>query len=134
LHVLFILEGQSRNLGNINDYVRAVEQALAQVPAGRRRELLAAMSERVQARRVQLREATYGEHALYERNDLLELFNGEVEEPGAVMVLPDPVALPASRRIGALAWLILLTVAVVLMCASATVTFAAFALQAALHK
>jgi hypothetical protein len=132
----------------INAYLRAVEKALAEVPPGRRRELLANLSERVEARRSALR-------AQAEMNDLLELFDeSEVEleldmsprprdttHPDGAEHAAAPIALteeddpptPPARRIGALAWVLVVAASMLVMCVAAALTFVFLLVRANLH-
>jgi hypothetical protein len=136
----------------INDYLRAVEKALAETPPSRRRELLASLSERVEARRVALR-------ATAEREDLLDLFDedgfdDEVDgdHPPPALEVPverdtartdadhaavEPNAFgerPAGRRVGALAWVLVVAAAMLVMCVAAALTFIFFAVRTGLHQ
>jgi len=124
------------------------------VPPGRRRELLANLSERVAARRSELRaqseahfrRRTSAHDARYESGDLFELFGDDDFGPRqrdtthpdgaehAVAALPleeddDPVPAPA-RRIGALAWVLVVAASMLVMCVAAALTFVFFLVRA----
>jgi hypothetical protein len=130
----------------INAYLRAVEKALAEVPPGRRRELLANLSERVEARRSELR-------AEEEMSHLIELFEEhEIEldvrpryrdttHPDGAEHAASPIALveeddpptPPARRIGALAWVLVVAASMLVMCVAAALTFVFLLVRANLH-
>jgi hypothetical protein len=114
------------------------------VPAGRRRELLANLSERVEARRNELRREAEparrnGLRDGADLSDLLELFGDEdqrngpherdtshpdgAEHAAAPPVLQDEPPPPPARRIGALAWVLVVAAAMLVMCVAAALTF-----------
>jgi hypothetical protein len=143
----------------INDYVRAVEKALAETPPSRRRELLANLSERVQARRAALRAGADDE-------DLLSLFDedgdrhaareearvsepddevdGDHVDPSEAPVSPAREELMlrpsleeekgTTRRVGALAWVLVAAAAMVVMCVAAALTFIFFVVRASIES
>ena len=75
----------------VNDYLRAVEQALAGVPANRRAELLADLSEHISAKRAEL---APGEESEVEVRSILELL-GDPEEVAAEARYDAPPMFPA---------------------------------------
>jgi hypothetical protein len=77
--------------GLVNDYLRAVEEALAGVPANRRAELLADLSEHIAARRAELSPEQETE---VEVRSILELLGDPEELAAEVMLDADPVAPP----------------------------------------
>jgi len=118
------------------------------VPPGRRRELLANLSERVEARRSELR-------AQEEMSHLIELFEeheieldldvrphyrdtthpGGAEHAAAPIVLAeeDDPPTPPARRIGALAWVLVVAASMLVMCVAAALTFVFLLVRANLH-
>ena len=129
------------------------------MPPGRRRELLANLSERVAARRSELRaqseahfrRRTGARDARYESGDLFELFGDDAADfssrqrdtthpdgaEHAVAPLPldeedDPAPAPA-RRIGALAWVLVVAASMLVMCVAAALTFVFFLVRANLQ-
>jgi hypothetical protein len=107
--------------------LRAVEEALADLPASRRAELLSDLSERIAARKSELNPE--GELA-----DLMELLDDNVvvpeeEEPPA----PEPVEVTPGRRAGAVAWVLIVAAAMLVMCVAAVLTFGFLVVGASLR-
>jgi len=100
----------------VNDYLRAVEQALAGVPASRRDELLADLSQHIAAKRAEL---TPEQDTEVEVRSILELM-GDPEEVAAEARLDaesaPPIVIQPGRKLGALIWVALTIGAVVTMC------------------
>ncbi|MEV6928752.1 hypothetical protein AB0M46_30265 [Dactylosporangium sp. NPDC051485] len=103
----------------VNDYLHAVEQALAGVPANRRAELLADLSEHIAAKRAELSPEQETE---VEVRSILELL-GDPEEVAAEAMLdndrlppPAPVVIQPKKRSAALIWVAVTIVAVAMMC------------------
>ena len=100
----------------VNDYLRAVEQALAGVPAGRRDELLADLSQHIAAKRAELQPEQETE---VEVRSIIELL-GDPEEVAAEARLDaepaPPVVIQPGRKLGALIWVALTIGAVATMC------------------
>jgi hypothetical protein len=122
----------------INAYLRAVEKALAEVPPGRRRELLANLSERVEARRSELRAQAemshlielFEEHEIDLELDLRPRYRDTTHPDGAehaaapiVLAEEDDPPTPPARRIGALAWVLVVAASMLVMCVAAALTF-----------
>ncbi|GAA2329369.1 DUF1700 domain-containing protein [Dactylosporangium salmoneum] len=106
----------------VNDYLRAVEQALAGVPANRRAELLADLSEHIAAKRAEL---SPEEETEVEVRSILELL-GDPEEVAAEAMLdndpsPPPVVIQPKKRSAALIWVAVTIAAVAMMCVVAGV-------------
>ncbi|MER7006913.1 hypothetical protein ABT297_28285 [Dactylosporangium sp. NPDC000555] len=104
----------------VNDYLRAVEQALAGVPANRRAELLADLSEHIAAKRAEL---SPDQETEVEVRSILELL-GDPEEVAAEAMVDAEPPLPASppiliepkKRSAALIWVAVTIAAVATMC------------------
>ncbi|MFG2043401.1 HAAS signaling domain-containing protein [Dactylosporangium sp. NPDC048998] len=100
----------------VNDYLRAVEQALAGVPANRRAELLADLSEHIAAKRAELSPDRETE---VEVRSILELL-GDPEEVAAEALVdaesPPPILIQPKKRSTALIWVALTIAAVATMC------------------
>ncbi|GGM88728.1 hypothetical protein ACFFX1_13475 [Dactylosporangium sucinum] len=100
----------------VNDYLRAVEQALAGVPAGRRDELLADLSQHIAAKRAELSPETE-----VEVRSILELL-GDPSDVAAEAMLdndqppPPPIQIQPGKKLGALAWVLLTVAAVATLC------------------
>ncbi len=124
------------------------------MPPGRRRELLANLSERVEARRSELRAREEMSHLLelFEEHDIeldLELdldvdarphVRDSTHPDGAEhAAAPIPLAeeddppAPPARRIGALAWVLVVAAAMLVMCVAAALTFVFLLVRANLH-
>jgi uncharacterized membrane protein len=104
----------------VNDYLRAVEQALAGVPANRRAELLADLSEHIAARRAEL---APGQETEVEVRSILELL-GDPQDVAAevrsdqdlpVEVAP-PILIEPKKRSAAVIWVALTIAAVATLC------------------
>ncbi|MGI5245997.1 HAAS signaling domain-containing protein [Dactylosporangium sp. CA-139066] len=104
----------------VNDYLRAVEQALAGVPANRRAELLADLSEHIAAKRAEL---SPDQETEVEVRSILELL-GDPEELAAefhATTAPDapadpPILIEPKKRSAAVLWVGLTIAAVATMC------------------
>ena len=103
----------------VNDYLRAVEQALADVPAHRRDELLADLSEHVAAKRAELEPGTETE---VEVRTILELL-GTPDELAAEARVEDPPAAPVliepKKKSAAVIWVLITIAAFATMCVAA---------------
>ncbi|MET7394583.1 hypothetical protein ABZS66_13935 [Dactylosporangium sp. NPDC005572] len=104
----------------VNDYLRAVEQASAGIPASRREELLADLSQHIAAKRAELSPETE-----VEVRSILELL-GDPSDVAAEAMLDNDPALPAppiqiqpGKKLGALAWVLLTVAAVSTLCVAA---------------
>ncbi|WP_238008327.1 DUF1700 domain-containing protein [Dactylosporangium sp. AC04546] len=101
----------------VNDYLRAVEQALSGVPAGRREELLADLSQHIAAKRAELSPETE-----VEVRSILELLGDPSDVAAEAMLDNDPLPPPApiqiqpGKKLGALAWVLLTVAAVSTLC------------------
>jgi len=100
----------------VNDYLHAVEQALAGVPASRRDELLADLSQHIAAKRAELGPEQETE---VEVRSILELL-GDPEELADEARLDagsaPPIVIQPGRKLGALIWVALTIGAVATMC------------------
>jgi hypothetical protein len=110
--------------------LRAVEEALAELPASHRAELLSELSERVAARKAELNPE--GELA-----EILDLLADNDQVPASAPPPPseeeEPVEIAPGRRAGAIAWVLIVAAAMLVMCLAAVVTFGFFMLRASLH-
>ncbi|WP_426508613.1 HAAS signaling domain-containing protein [Dactylosporangium sp. McL0621] len=110
----------------VNDYLHAVEQALAGVPANRRAELLADLSEHISAKRAEI---APGEETEVEVRSILELL-GDPDEVAAEARLDDPHSAPIliepKKKSAALIWVIITIAAVASLCVVVGVLGAAF--------
>ncbi|WP_432981723.1 HAAS signaling domain-containing protein [Dactylosporangium sp. CA-233914] len=106
----------------VNDYLRAVEQALAGVPAHRRAELLADLSEQLAAKRAEL---APGKETEIEVRSILELLGDPEEvaaealydaEPTAAPAPAPPIVIEPKKRSAALIWVLVTIGAVATMC------------------
>ncbi|MEU7868175.1 hypothetical protein [Dactylosporangium sp. NPDC049140] len=101
----------------VNDYLRAVEQALAGVPANRRAELLADLSEHISAKRAEI---APGEETEVEVRSILELL-GDPDEVAAEARLDEdphsaPILIEPKKKSAALIWVIITIAAVASLC------------------
>jgi uncharacterized membrane protein len=102
----------------VNDYLRAVEQALAGVPANRRAELLADLSEHIAAKRAEL---SPDQETEVEVRSILELL-GDPEELAAEAradadaAPPPPILIEPKKRSAAMLWVGLTIAAVTTLC------------------
>jgi uncharacterized membrane protein len=110
----------------VNDYLRAVEQALDGVPAGRRDALLADLSDHIAAKLADARRAEQGPATrapesevrsvldlLGDPNDLAaELEAAELADAGPVA----PIEINPGRKVGALIWVLITIATVSLLC------------------
>ncbi|MET7419163.1 hypothetical protein [Dactylosporangium sp. NPDC005555] len=113
----------------VNDYLRAVEQALHGVPAGRRDELLSDLSDHIAAKLAETRQAEPGDQnhapgAGTEVHSVLDLLgdpdelaaelaggaSGEDPEPAA------PIEINPGRKLGAILWVLITVAMVSLLC------------------
>jgi uncharacterized membrane protein len=104
----------------VNDYLRAVEQALAGVPANRRAELLADLSEHISAKRAELGP----EETEVEVRSILELL-GDPDEVAADAAATDaadaaydakPMVIEPKRKSAAVIWVLITIAAVASLC------------------
>jgi uncharacterized membrane protein len=102
--------------GLVNDYLRAVEQALAGVPASRRDELLSDLSQHIAAKRAEL---APDQETEVEVRSILELL-GDPEDVAAEAMIdtePEPpIVIQPGKRLGAVAWVAITIAAVSTMC------------------
>jgi len=132
--------------------LRAVEEALADLPASRRAELLSELSERIAVRKAELNPE--GELAeileLLDDNDLMPAPPAP-DDPTPGPASPsasasasafasasasddeDPIDIAPGRRVGAIAWVLIVAAAMLVMCLAAVLTFAFFMVRASLH-
>jgi len=99
----------------VNDYLRAVEQALAGVPASRRDELLSDLSQHIAAKRAEL---TPDQETEVEVRSILELL-GDPEDVAEAMIDADPeppIVIQPGKRLGAVVWVAITIAAVSTLC------------------
>ncbi|GAA4259566.1 HAAS signaling domain-containing protein [Dactylosporangium darangshiense] len=108
----------------VSDYLRAVEQAMAGVPANRRAELLADLSEHIAAKRAELSPDRETE---VEVRSILELL-GDPEDLAAEARLdaaadaadagppPAPILIEPKKRSAAVLWVVITMAAVATLC------------------
>jgi uncharacterized membrane protein len=120
--------------GLVNDYLRAVEQALDGVPAGRRDQVLADLSDHIAAKLAETRAeagqtadgAQAGAPGAAEVRSVLDLL-GEPEELAAELEAAErsaaetagsaaPIEINPGRRVGALIWVLATIAMVSLLC------------------
>ncbi len=101
--------------------MRAVEKALADLPESRRAELLSDLSVRIAARKAELNPD--GDLA-----EILDLLDDNQVVPESE---PDPIEITPGRRLGAVAWVLIVAAAMLVMCLAAVLTFGFFMLRAA---
>ncbi|MEV8510764.1 hypothetical protein [Dactylosporangium sp. NPDC051484] len=118
--------------GLVNDYLRAVEQALAGVPANRRGELLADLSEHIAAKRAEL---APDQETEVEVRSILELL-GDPEEVAAEAMVdaeppppPPPILIEPKKRSAALIWVAVTIAAVATMCLLGVLILAFFSVS-----
>jgi uncharacterized membrane protein len=116
----------------VNDYLHAVEQALAGVPANRRAELLADLSEHISAKRAEL---APGEETEVEVRSILELL-GDPEDVAAEArydAAPEPGAAPIviepKKKSAALLWVLITIAAVATLCVLGVLAVGFFAFR-----
>ncbi|WP_433081409.1 HAAS signaling domain-containing protein [Dactylosporangium sp. CA-052675] len=100
----------------VNDYLRAVEQALDGVPANRRAELLAGLSQHISAKRAEIRP---GQETEVEVRSILDLLGDpdEVAEQARLDDLADePILIEPKRKSAALIWVLITIAAVATLC------------------
>jgi uncharacterized membrane protein len=118
--------------GLVNDYLRAVEQALVGVPAGRRDELLADLSDHIAAKLAETRRAEQGPAAhapesevrsvldlLGDPADLaaeLEAAERDAADPSTAAEAAAPIEINPGRKAGALIWVLITIAMVSLLC------------------
>jgi uncharacterized membrane protein len=95
----------------VNDYLRAVEQALDGVPANRRAELLAGLSDHITAKRAELGP----EASEVEVRSVLDLL-GDPADVAAALDDPEPIELEPKRKSAALIWVLITIAASVSLC------------------
>ncbi|MDG6107396.1 hypothetical protein Daura_49970 [Dactylosporangium aurantiacum] len=111
----------------VNDYLRAVEQALDGVPASRRDELLADLSDHIAAKLAETRAVASPappEVAEAEVRSVLDLLGDPADvaadlEAGAFdppPADPPPIEITAGRKVGALIWVLITASTVSLLC------------------
>jgi uncharacterized membrane protein len=105
----------------VNDYLRAVEQALADVPADRREELLTDLSEHIAAKRAELGPANETEvevrtilELLGTPSDLAAEAHAALDDPP-----PPPVLIQPKKKSAAVIWVLITIAAVATMCVAA---------------
>jgi len=116
------------------------------VPPGRRRELLANLSERVEARRSELRAQDEVSHLieLFEEHEIeidVRSHHRDTTHPDGAEHAAAPIVLaeeddpptPPARRIGALAWVLVVAASMLVMCVAAALTFVFLLVRANLH-
>ncbi|MER7280654.1 hypothetical protein ABT369_40060 [Dactylosporangium sp. NPDC000244] len=100
----------------VNDYLRAVEQALNGVPANRRAELLAGLSQHISAKRAEIRP---GQETEVEVRSILDLL-GDPEEVAERARLEDPddepILIEPKKKSAALIWVLITIAAVASLC------------------
>nr|BFE64597.1 hypothetical protein GCM10020063_091230 [Dactylosporangium thailandense] len=104
----------------VNDYLRAVEQALNGVPANRRAELLAGLSQHISAKRAEIRP---GQETEVEVRSILDLL-GDPEEVAERARLDDslddpddePILIEPKKKSAALIWVLITIAAVASLC------------------
>ena len=107
--------------GLVNDYLRAVGQALDGVPAGRRDELLADLSDHIAAELAETRRtgrdpASHASEA--EVRSVLDLL-GDPHDLAAELQaaeVPAPIEINPGRKVGALIWVLITTAMISLLC------------------
>src|SRR5258705_11162393 len=101
----------------VNDYLRAVEQALAGVPASRRDGLLSDLSQHIGAKRAEL---APDEETEVEVRSILELL-GDPEDVAAEALIDaePPLVIQPGKRLGAAAWVAIMIAAVSTLCGGA---------------
>ncbi|GAA2622604.1 hypothetical protein GCM10010399_62310 [Dactylosporangium fulvum] len=102
--------------GLVNDYLRAVEQALAGVPASRRDELLADLSEHIAAKRAEL---TPERETEVEVRSILELLGDPADVAAEAMLDAEPqppMVIQPGKKLGAVAWVLITIAAVSTLC------------------
>ncbi|GAA3231023.1 hypothetical protein ACFO1B_54060 [Dactylosporangium siamense] len=111
--------------GQVNDYLRAVEQALVGVPAGRRDELLADLSDHIAAKLAETRtEHGPAAHASGpEAHSILDLFGDPAELAAelsaaerSAAAAPIEIEIDPGRKAGALLWVLITIAMVSLLC------------------
>lgn len=102
--------------GLVNDYLRAVERALDGVPAARRDELLADLSDHIAAKLAEQGSAAHASAA--EVHSVLDLL-GDPHELAAELraaEAPAPIEINPGRKVGALIWVLITIATVSLLC------------------
>ncbi|MEV4508057.1 hypothetical protein AB0K00_03755 [Dactylosporangium sp. NPDC049525] len=122
--------------GLVNDYLRAVEQALDGVPAARRDELLADLSDHIAAKLAETRRAEQAPAAHASESevrsvlDLLgdphelagELETAEHDAAGHRAAAEAPIEINPGRRVGAVIWVLITIATVSLLCVGVVLT------------
>ncbi|MEV0131671.1 hypothetical protein AB0H83_24815 [Dactylosporangium sp. NPDC050688] len=110
----------------VNDYLRAVEQALDGVPASRRDELLADLSDHIAAKLAETRAGQPPAQGASEAEvrSVLDLLGdpadvaAQLQAGGDPAGPPPPIAITPGRRAGALIWVLVTIATVSLLCVS----------------
>ena len=100
----------------VNDYLRAVEQALTDVPASRRDELLADLSQHIAAKRAEL---TPDRETEVEVRSILELLGDPADVAAEAMIdtdPPPPIMIEPGKKLGAIAWVLITIASVSTLC------------------
>ncbi len=113
--------------GLVNDYLRAVEQALDDVPAGRRDALLADLSDHIAAKLAETRRAEGpAAHTTpgAEVHSVLDLLGDPHEVAAELRAAADPAPLEINpgRKMGALLWVLITIAMVSLLCVGVVLT------------
>jgi uncharacterized membrane protein len=108
--------------GLVNDYLHAVEQALVGVPAGRRDELLADLSDHIAAKLAETR-TEHGPGAPAsetEVHSVLDLLGDPAELAAEISATSaaaaTPIEINPGRKVGALIWVLMTIAMVSLLC------------------
>ena len=111
-----------------------MEEALADLPASRRAELLSELSERIAVRKAELNPE--GELAeileLLDDNDLVPP-TASADDPAPASDDEPPIDITPGRRVGAVAWVLIVAAAMLVMCLASVLTFAFFMVRASLR-
>jgi uncharacterized membrane protein len=111
--------------GLVNDYLRAVEQAMDGVPAGRRDELLADLSDHIAARLAETRaeQGPAGRAPAGEVRSVLDLLGDPRELAAELLAAAEPepatavpIEISPGRKVGALIWVLITIAMVSLLC------------------
>jgi len=130
----FFPDGGAMNTydGLVNDYLRAVEQALAGVPADRRDELLAGLGDHIAAKLAEARRAEQGPAAHASESEVrsvldllgdpadlaaeLEAAGRDAADPPTTAEAAAPIELNPGRKAGAVIWVLVTLAMVSLLC------------------
>jgi uncharacterized membrane protein len=100
----------------VNDYLRAVGQAMAGVPASRRDELLADLGQHIAAKRAELTPEGGTE---VEVRSILELLGDPEDVAAEAMIdaVPEPpIVIQPGKKLSAMAWVLITIAAVLTLC------------------